>query len=468
MNQVIAKWYEDNSSAVTALSDDIWAHPESAFEEFYACQKTAAFLREQGFTDVKEVDAKNQGGTPNCVIARYGSCKPVIGIIGELDALNGIGQEASPEHKPVPGPGHGCGHNLMAAGCAGAAAAVKMAMEEEHLNGTIVYFGCPAEEALAGKVYMAANGWFDDLDLCLAWHPLWTDLQIVDYPWFAQTSLYFTFHGVSAHAATHPHAGRSALDAAELMNVGMQFLREHLPDRVRMHYAFTSAGEKPNIVPDYAQLYYYVRSANTDTNDEIIERLKMCALGAAIMTGTTVDVKMDSVCHDTFLNHRLNQAMYEAALQIPPVEWDEADQAFAETLYRNVTGNDPGDLKLLHTTVRKPVVSANPMPATGSTDVGEVSHIVPTVQIMGLGMIPGLMNHHWSTTACAGTSIGHKAELYAGKCIAQCARNLLEDPKAVEEMWAEFKEAKKSRKPYKAIAGDGTVQHLNYTLSFEE
>lgn len=454
MNQTIAKWYEENSAKITALSDDIWAHPESAFEEFYTCRQTAAFLREQGFTDVQELDAKNKGGEPNCVIARYGNGKPVIGIIGEFDALNGIGQEAVPEYKPIAGPGHGCGHNLMAAGCAGAAAAVKKVMEEENINGTVVYFGCPAEEALAGKVYMAYNGWFNDLDLCLAWHPLWTDMQIVDYPWFAQTSLYFTFHGVSAHAATHPHIGRSALDAAELMNVGMQFLREHIPDRVRMHYAFTAAGEKPNIVPDYAQLYYYVRSATVEMNEEIIERLKDVARGAALMTGTTVDIKLDSVCHNTFLNHRLNRAMYEAAIEIPLVEWDNDDQKFAETLYKNVTGKDPGNMKLLHTTVREPIFSVNPTPATGSTDVGEVSHIVPTVQIMGLGMLPGLVNHHWSTTACAGTSIGHKAELFAGKCIAQCAYNLFHDPKAIEEMWEEFREARKDMKPYKAIISE--------------
>lgn len=451
MNQSIKKWYETNSNKVTALSDDIWAHPESAYEEFYACEKTAEFMRAQGF-DVQEYDVKNKGGQPNCLIAKYGNGKPVIGIIGELDALNGLGQEKIPEYAPIAGPGQGCGHNLMAAGCAGAAAAVKQAMVDENIAGTVIYYGCPAEEALSGKVYMANNGWFDELDLCLAWHPLSSQMQIIDFPWFAQTSLYFTFHGVSAHAATHPHNGRSALDAAELMNVGVQFLREHVPDGVRMHYSFTSAGEKPNIVPDYAQVYYFVRSKNMDTNEEIIERLKKVAQGAALMTETTVECTLDCGCHDTFLNHRLNRAMYEAALEIPAVDWNEEDQKFAEALYKNVSGKE-AKKTLLHTEVREPIVLENPIPATGSTDVGEVSHIVPTGQYMGLGMVPDMPNHHWSTTTCAGTSIGHKAELYAGQCIAQCAYNLFHDPKAIKEMWEEFREARKDMKPYKSIIG---------------
>lgn len=451
MNQWIRKWYEDNSAKIVELSNELWSHPESAFEEFYACQKTAEFMRDQGF-DVQEYDVKDGGGKPNCMIAKYGSGKPVIGILGEFDALSGLGQEAVPYRAPIQGPGHGCCHNLMGAGCAGAAAALKLAMEQEGIGGTVVYYGCPAEEVLMGKVLMASRGWFDELDLCLAWHPLATEMQVIDFPWLSQTSLYFTFHGTAAHAATYPEQGRSALDAAELMNVGVQFLREHVTDDVRMHYTFTAAGEKPNIVPDYAQLYYFIRSKNRDTNDDVVARVKDIARGAALMTGTTVEWSLDSACYNTFLNHRLNAAMYESALKIPPVEWTEQEQDFAQELYKNVAGKDP-NLTLLHTTVRKPIVEADPKPATGSTDVGDVSHIVPTGQYMGLGMIPGLQNHHWNVTAVGGMSIGHKAELYAGKCIAQCAYDLFHSPEAIREMWDEFREARKDMKPYESILG---------------
>ena len=447
MNQNIAKWYEKYAGDVVTLSDDIWHHPESAMEEYHACKVVADFMRAQGF-EVKEIDAMNEGGTSNCVIATYGSGKPVIGILGELDALNGLGQEAVPYQSAIPGPGHGCGHNLMGAGCGAAAAALKATMEAENLGGTLIYYGCPAEETIAGKVYMARDGWFDNLDMCIAWHPGGRAPTINEAVSSANTNMNFNFYGKTAHAAGNPEKGRSALDAAEIMNIGVNYLREHVSDDVRMHYVYTHGGEKPNIVPDYAQLHYFVRAKSRAIDDEVVERVKECARGASIITGTTTDWSLNAACYETFINHSINNFLYESALKIPAIEWDDKDREFAATMFKNETGSDPKE-DLLPTEVVKPTGVLGYM--AGSTDVSDVSHIVPTAQLMGPGHVKGLPGHHWTVTAASGCSIGHKAEIYAGKVLAQCGYDALKNPAAIDAMWAEFKEARKDMSPYKCV-----------------
>jgi aminobenzoyl-glutamate utilization protein B len=404
--------------------------------EQHACAEVTAFMRGQGF----EINAFNlltqKPEDANCLIATYGKGKPVIGILGEFDALPDLGQERVSRHSVKTGPGHGCGHNLMAAGCAAAASALKAAMLAENVPGTLVYYGCPAEETLDGKVHMAKQGLFNNLDACFAWHPAPFALGVLEKSMQASTALLFNFHGKTAHAAANPDQGRSALDAAELMSVGVQYLREHVSDDVRIHYVYTHAGVAPNIVPDYAQVYYYVRAATRAIDDEVVRRVIDVSEGAAKMTGTTTDYELKAGCYDVFINHTLNKLGYDALMKIPPLEYSDADRAFAADLYRNATGKEPAGVLL---STEKPALTGKVTPLSGSSDVGDVTHLLPTTQFMGGGMIAGLPFHHWAVTACAGTSIGHTAELYAGKVVAQSAYDAFKHPEALEAAWQEFR-----------------------------
>ena len=445
MNPHIAKWFEQHAADVTRLSDDMWHHPEVAFEEYYACAQTAAFMEKHGF-EVKAYDASHQGREPNCLVATYGSGKPVVGILGELDALPGLGQEAVPTKALLDTHGHGCGHNLLGAGAAAAAAGMAAAMAAEGLAGTVIYYGCPAEETVEGKVYMAKDGLFDNLDACLSWHPFGGSPRVAEISMQANTNMDFMFHGITSHAAGDPWHGRSALDAAELMSMGVQYLREHVTDDVRIHHAYLSAGLKPNIVPDYAAVNYYIRAASRDVDKEVVERVKDIARGAALMTGTTVDWKLNTAVYDTLVLHSFNRFLHASASKVPEIDYTPEEYDFANTMYEAhvgapFKGDDilPAGLEPLTGTITN---------VGGSTDVSDVSHIVPTAQIFGPGAVGGLPGHHWTITAPSGMSIGHKAELYVGRCLAQCGVDLLKQPEALKAFWDEFKEARKDMGPY--------------------
>ena len=444
MNKNIEKWYELHTDEVNALSDDIWAHPEVGMQEHYAAKATAAFMRKYGF-EVQELDAAMKGDEPNCVIAKWGSGKPVIGIIGELDALPGLGQEAVPYPSPKPGPGHGCGHNLMAAGCGAAACALKETMEAEGLKGTIVYLGCPAEETFEGKVHMIHNHLFDGIDVCLAWHPMGGAPKAVEIRMNACTNMIISFKGRTAHAGGDPHNGRSALDAAELMNVGVQYLREHVTSDVRMHYIYLASGTAPNIVPDFASLNYFVRAQSAETCRDVVARVRKIAEGAAMMTETEVIFEQKAAAYDTMPNFTLNQAMYDSAIKIPEITYTEDEINFAKEVYRNATGKE-ADHDLLPTTIAPPTGTITS--GGGSTDVGDVSYIIPTVQFFGHCRLTGCPSHHWSTTACTGMSIGHKAQIYSGKVLAQNAYDLLHHPEIIEKAWEEHRKNLEGRAPY--------------------
>ena len=439
MNQYIRDWYEKNSDKVIALSDDIWRHPEVGMFTYNTCHSTAEFMRQYDF-DVTELDATMRGGEPECLIARWGNGKPVIGIMGEFDALPGMGQDTVPYHKPADGPGHGCGHNLMAAGCAAAAVALKEAMEKEKLQGTVIYFGCPAEETFEGKVWMLHNGLFDGTDVVLAWHPMGMQPGPLETRTNAVSNFELRFHGVTAHAGAEPELGRSALDACELTNVGVQYLREHVTSDVRMHSVYLAAGEAANVIPDYAALNYFVRAQTADTCKETAWRVKEVAYGAARMTGTTVEIVQKAFAYDTLPNNTLNEAMYESALKIPDIIYTEEEMRFAEEVWKNVRGKAP-DINILPTEIAKPAGKWKHV--GGSTDVGDVSWNIPTVQFWGHGCIAGLPGHHWSTTCCTGSAIGHKGELYSGKVLAQTGYDLIKDPSVIEKAKEEFKEQRK-------------------------
>lgn len=447
MNESIKKWFEKNSQSVVDLTYDLWSHPELAYHEHHGCEVVAEFMRGQGFS-VKEVaadDFHNPDAKANCVIATWGEGKPVIGILGELDCLPGLGQEAVPYRKPIPGPGHGCSHNLMGGGCVAAASSLKAAMEAEGLKGTIKLVDCPAEEAGDGKVRLARQGVFSDMDVCLSYHPDNSHFDFNAWECMAIMHLNIEFHGVAAHAAVAPWCGRSALDAAELMNIGVQYLREHMTRDCSIHYVYRDGGLAPNVVPDYAALNYYVRAADENL-DDLFRRVIQIAKGAAMMTETTMEWSIENATSGFIPNLALNHIVYDAALKIPKLEFSEEDYAFAKTIYENATGKiapeDPE--QLISTTLMVP--QDVPEFVSGSTDVGDVSHIVPIMHLTGSGRVMGLPSHHWTVTATAGMEIGQKATLYSYKILAQAGYDMIKNPELIERARAEFHE--KNKEPY--------------------
>lgn len=450
MNQHIRLWYEKNRKRCIEFSDLIHDHPELSGEEYYACLMTEAFMREEGFaTETYQIPpAKKQ----NCVIAKWGAGFPVIGIIGEYDALPGLGQESVSYRCQLPGPGHGCGHNLMAAGCASAAVAVKTVMEEERLEGTIVYLACPAEEGKYGKVQMIHKGLFRGLDLCVAWHD-GGPFRIAEFIMQAITGMRYEFTGTTSHAACGPEEGRSALDAVQLMNIGAEFLREHIPAETRMHYCITKGGEQPNIVPGYAETVYYIRNQDKRSNREVIDRLNKVADGAAWMTETRVNKVCLGGSAESLLNFTLNKKLYEAARKIPVLEYSAEEWEFAEELYKNVMGSYPQNREgLLASKLEK--LKEVPFYTPGSSDITDVSQILPVTQLFGGGTVIGLPGHHWATVAAAGSSIGHKGMLFAGMAIAQFCCDVFRDPDTVKKAWEEFEQSVNEKEPYKIMLSE--------------
>ncbi len=434
MQICLDEWFTQYEQQVRILEHCIWENPEIAMEEFYACEQTANFLKMQGLEpECFSLSMDNE--RPNAVLATYGSGKPVIGIIGEYDALPGLGQEAVAKKLSKAGPGHGCGHCQIISYAVATMAAVKQIMEQENLPGTLVFMATPAEEALQGKVIMAEKGYFDNLDLCFCWHPCDSALSFDYMTSAASSDVVFEFFGKAAHAAMQPWLGRSALDAAELMNIGIQYLREHVMEDCKMHYNYLSAGNVPNIVPDYAAVRYLLRSKDKN-HEELMERALQIAEGAAKMTGTTVKRHIKSHCWGSFPNYTLNNFCYEVAQKMAPIKYTEEEYQFARNLYEAVNNKKASDNKeaLLPTVMLPPKA----IYIAGSSDAGDVSHIVPTIQVRGLGRVKGTPGHHWSMVAISGTSIGEKAALYAARVLSQCIYEILKAPQIVEACWEEF------------------------------
>lgn len=440
MNKAIGAWFEENSQKVIDLTLDLWNHPELAYHEYHGCQKVAEFMRNQGF-QVKTAAAEafhDEKARPNTVIATWGSGKPVIGILGELDGLPGLGQEAVPYPKPIEGSGHGCSHNLMGGDCVAAASALKQAMEEEGLSGTIKLVDCPAEEVGSGKVDLARNGVFSDMDVCLSYHPDNSPFILDAWECMAVMHLLVEFHGEAAHAAMMPWKGRSALDAAELMNIGVQYLREHITSDCSLHYVYRDGGVAPNIVPEHASLDYYVRAADENL-DDLLRRVLLIANGAAMMTETKVEWHIVSATCGFVPNIALNHVVYEAAKKIPPLEYTQEEYEFARCMYCNATGEvAPADPEQVLATKLKPPCD-EVIFTPGSTDIADVSHIVPLTHLMGGGRVMGLPSHHWTVTAAAGMGIGQKAMLFSYKALAQAGYDLIKDAEALEKVREEFR-----------------------------
>lgn len=448
----IDKAIESLSNDLINLSLSVWRLAEVGLKELQSASCLAAYLKQQGFSVREGVAAM-----PSAFVAEWGSGRPIIGFLGEYDALAGLSQAAVPTRQPVVegAPGHGCGHNLLGAGALGAALAFKKYLEEKKASGTVRYYGCPAEETLVGKVFMAREGLFDDLDAAITWHPGQANtVQLGSSN--GVNSAKFTFFGKTAHAAGDPHNGRSALDAVELMNIGANYLREHVIPDARIHYVITDGGGQPNVVPAKAQVWYYVRAPRRNQVVEIYNRLMDVARGAALMTGTTFEVEFLAGCYDVLPNDTLAQVALECFKELGAPRFDEEDLRFAEEIAKTLdrkqvedslrAQNAPKELftQTVNTTVIDPIDKGKVM--AGSTDVGDVSWIVPTVQVWAACWPIGTPGHSWQVTACSGHSLGNKGMLAAAKVMALTAVRLLEEPELLKKAREEFAQRTEGQK----------------------
>ena len=438
----------------TALADRVWGMPETCYMEVRSVAEHVAELKAQGFRVTENV-----AGIPTAVIGEAGAGGPVIAFLGEYDALPGLSQESGvAEHRPLPGNGngHGCGHNLLGSAALLAATAVKDWLEETGTPGRVRYYGCPAEEGGAAKVFMVRDGAFDDVDIAITWHPFGFN-EVAEALSLANTRIDFTFHGRASHAAASPHLGRSALDSVELMNVGVNYMREHMPSDARIHYAMIDGGGiAPNVVQARAKVRYVVRAMDRIAMQELVERVKDCARGAALMSGTEVEIEILSAVSNLLGNTPLEQAMRAAMERLGPPVWDEADRAFARQIQATLS---EGDLRSAYRRAGIPLrrdqplhdelipLDAKPVPMIGSTDVGDVSWVVPTVQAHAAVFAVGTPLHSWQLVAQGKMPLAHKGMVYVSKVMAATGVAALEDHGLIERAKADLR-ARTAETPY--------------------
>ncbi|MDP1420149.1 M20 family metallopeptidase [Peribacillus simplex] len=438
------KWIE--------ISNQIWEYAETRFEEVHSADLLCQALESEGFSVEKGL-----ADIPTAFVGSFGTGNPVVAILGEYDALSGLSQKSGVSIvDPVEsgGNGHGCGHNLLGTGSLSAAVALKDLMEQEGLQGTVRYYGCPAEEGGSGKTYMTRAGCFDDVDFALCWHP-WTTNTILPGNSLANYQIYYKFKGKSAHAAAQPHLGRSALDAVELMNVGVNYLREHIISEARVHYAITNTGGfSPNVVQAEAEVLYLIRAPKTAQVQEIYERVCNIARGAALMTETEVEIVFDKACSNLVPNSTLNAIMAEVLSEIGAPTYNKEEIHFAEQLHATLAEEDKANEinklpKEVAGYLKDRAISdiINPysdnladIPLGGSTDVGDVSWNVPTAQIGTACWVLGTPAHTWQVVTIGATSIAHKGMLQAGKVLAGTALEVMKNPELLEKCKHELKE----------------------------
>ena len=442
--QRIIRLVEAKQEKFIALSDAVWAVPELGLQEYQSSALLIRALRDEGFAVEENVD-----GIPTAFLASYGRGKPVIALLAEFDALPGLSQEAGvPEHRPLAqgAPGHGCGHNALGAGVVAAAAAVKDYLAEHPQEGTVQVFGCPGEEAGWAKMFLARDGFFRDVDAAITWHPGNCN-SVQGYSSNANICAYFTFHGRSAHAAAAPHLGRSAVDACELMNVGVNYLREHIIPEARVHYAYQNAGGKaPNVVHPEAGLKYFIRAPKMAAAKEILDRVEDVARGAALMTGTSCGIDVTAGMSDYIANDAYGELCAEAFRQVGGPAFDEADEALAQR-FRDILTDNEKNAGMMRVRLSYPDPEAyrdetlirdigpyfhidKYMP--GSTDVGDVSYVTPVGQYWVTCYANGTPGHSWQVTAQVGSSITHKALVCAAKAMALATVMSFDRPDVVQ------------------------------------
>ncbi len=427
-------------------SDKIWEYAETRFEEFNSQKQLCGILKQEGFTL-----SEKAAGIETAFIGSFGSGKPVVAILGEYDALFGLSQEGGVAQKrPIvkEGAGHGCGHHLLGAGALAGAVALKDYLKENNLPGTIRYYGCPAEESGYGKPYLVRAGVFEDVDFAITWHPYTANGVTIYTSNIVVLQMYFRFTGISAHAAGAPHLGRSALDAVELMNVGINYLREHVIDQARIHYAVTNAGGKsPNVVQSEAENYLFIRAPKLTQAKGIYERVANIARGAALMTDTKLEILFDGGCSDLIPNKTLALIMDKNLKKLGAPPFDENDlriaKEFRDTLTEAEKNSGIGQNEALKDKVLADILDPffeyqGVFPA--STDVGDVSWVVPTVQCTIACAALGTQMHSWQFVAQGKTSLAHKGMLTAGKLIAATALEIMQNTGVIEKAKKELAE----------------------------
>lgn len=452
-----------------ALSDNIWGMPEVCYTEARSCAEHLAELRHQGFRITENI-----AGIPTALMGEWGEGGPVIAFLGEYDALPGLSQEAGvAEPRPVEsgGHGHGCGHNLLGSAALLAATAVKDWLADHKVPGRVRYYGCPAEEGGAAKAFMVRDGAFDDVDIALTWHPhsFW---EVAVTPSLANTRADFVFTGRTSHAAASPHLGRSALDAVELMNVGVNYMREHMPSDARIHYAvLETGGIAPNVVQARARVRYSIRARDLPGMNELVERVRKVAQGAALMTETQVEMRVVSAVSNVLLNTPLDEALHRIMEELGPPHFDAEDEDFARKIRATLTekdiasvyhaiGMDPTDRPLADFLVP---LDAKRNPLIGSTDVGDVSWVVPTAQVHAPTVAIGTPFHTWQVVAQGKSPAAHKAMVQAAKAMARLGVEALTQPALIAAAKADLNK-RTARTPYVSPLPDDIAPPLGMSV----
>ena len=450
---------EEKKSLIVGIADKVWEFAELSLQEFKSAETYCEALEKEGF-DVERGTCKIE----TAFAASYGHGRPYIGILAEYDALSGLSQEGGlieRKEKKAGGNGHGCGHNLLGAGAFAAALGIKAYLEQNDVSGTVILYGCPGEEGGAAKAFMARDGLWKKMDAALTWHPEDVN-EVATGSSNSCIQTQYKFTGIASHAAGAPERGRSALDAVELMNIGVQFLREHMSDKARIHYAITDAGGcSPNVVQPRASVLYMVRSNHVAEAVELQKRVDKIAEGAALMTETTYEKKFIDGLADTVSNFALERVLYKNFEELGVPKYTEEENAYADALAETydssgVPGvaaeNDENAKEQVEKMQKEyghamngfltPLYQKDAFKA-GSTDVGDVSWLTPTAQIHVAAWPNGCPGHSWQNVSCDRTEIGHKAAVHAGKVIAATAIDLIEDTSLLDEARAEFEKRTK-------------------------
>ena len=427
----VANSVKEQYTALTELSDEIWSYEEIAFQEDQSAEALKAYARQQGFTITENI-----GEMPTAFTAEYGSGKPLIGILGEFDALPGLSQATVPTKQPLNegGAGHGCGHNLFGTASLGAATAIKELIGAGKLEGTIRFYGTPAEEKYFGKLWMIRAGAFEDVDVVMDWHPsdqtktgVQTGLALVDFV--------VEFNGQAAHAAADPWNGRDASDALELYTTGINYYREHVKPTVRIHYDIQRAGDVVNVVPDYARIWTRVRDGDRAGMQEVYEQVRRIAEGAAIMANVDYEITLISGIHEVLVNRAGAEVLQRNLESMGPILYTDEEQTFAKGIQAAVGKPEIGIESKI-----EPLEATAEVPSGGSTDVGDVSYVVPVIRMRATTAPSGTPWHSWAVVACGGMSIGHKGMAYAAEALGKTMVDLFTDAELRSAIQKEFTE----------------------------
>ncbi len=442
---IVLSHIDDHASTYETAALEIWNYAEVGYQEFKSSARLQEILKDAGFSITTNV-----AGMPTAFVAEYGSGHPVIGLLGEFDALPGLSQAATPEEKAIISgdPGHGCGHHLFGVGSAAASISIAAWLAKTKSTGTIRFYGTPAEEGGGGKTYMVKAGLFDDVDAVLTWHPGSFNSAVASST-LANKSAKFRFYGMSTHAALAPHLGRSALDGVEAMNYMVNMMREHITPESRIHYVITKGGDAPNIVPGFAEVFYYCRHPDMEQVNKNFEWIVQAAEGAAKGTQTRMDYEVIHGLYNVQPNETLNKIVYKNLNELGGYTYSEDERAFAEEIQKTLPA--PSNLNNTNMVMPFQVIEKG---EGGSTDVGDISWVVPTARLMTATWVPGTSAHSWQAVAAGGMSIGIKGMMLAAKTMALTAVDLFSDPEITANAKEELVRRRGADFVYKPLIGE--------------